>query len=102
MIPSIFPPKLTYLVNDPEVIAVDLAARRCPRADVRSVQAFNLANSHRDFAKTTASNHVLVYMFGQNIVNTDGEDWRRERKIVAPSFSEVRPCNTSAGLRAEI
>ncbi|KAI5480046.1 hypothetical protein MNV49_002011 [Pseudohyphozyma bogoriensis] len=69
VIPSLFPPKLTYLLSDPE--------------------AFDRVNTDKvNFEKTTLFNHPLVYMFGDNLANTDGEDWRRQRKIVASSFTD--------------
>ena len=32
----------------------------------------------------------MLSVFGVNIVASEGEDWKKFRKIVAPTFSEVR------------
>jgi hypothetical protein len=32
-----------------------------------------------------------VAIFGANIVASEGEEWKKYRKIVAPAFSEVCP-----------
>jgi len=31
-----------------------------------------------------------VNVFGSNIVSSEGEEWKKVRKIAAPAFSEVR------------
>ncbi len=35
--------------------------------------------------------YELLATFGTNIVVTEGAEWKRQRKIAAPAFSEVRP-----------
>ena len=35
--------------------------------------------------------YALLRVFGMNIIATEGEEWKHQRKIVAPAFSEVRP-----------
>ncbi len=37
----------------------------------------------------------LLATFGTNILVTEGEEWKRQRKIAAPAFSEVRPTPSS-------
>lgn len=32
--------------------------------------------------------YTIVDIFGSNILTTEGEEWKRHRKIVAPAFSE--------------
>ena len=32
----------------------------------------------------------LLASFGSNILVTEGDEWKRQRKIAAPAFSEVR------------
>nr|BAL05139.1 cytochrome P450 [Phanerodontia chrysosporium] len=39
------------------------------------------------FSKPTEL-YELVNIFGRNIVTTEGDEWKRHRKIVAPAFSE--------------
>ncbi|KAJ3410753.1 hypothetical protein HDV05_003292 [Chytridiales sp. JEL 0842] len=33
-------------------------------------------------------NYALINIYGRNVVSTEGKEWRRHRKISAPSFSE--------------
>ena len=33
--------------------------------------------------------YKVISFFGENIVGTEGDEWKRYRKIIAPSFSEV-------------
>ena len=35
--------------------------------------------------------YALLTIFGKNILASEGEEWKRYRKIAAPAFSEVRP-----------
>ncbi len=35
--------------------------------------------------------YEVVTIFGANIVASEGEQWKKYRKIAAPAFSEVRP-----------
>jgi len=35
--------------------------------------------------------YAVLAIFGTNIVASEGEEWKRYRKIAAPAFSEVRP-----------
>lgn len=45
--------------------------------------------------------YKALNFFGENIVTTEGEDWKRHRKPVAPSFSDVRrACGTRAAADA--
>jgi hypothetical protein len=41
------------------------------------------------FPKPTEFYRVLA-LFGDNILTTDGEQWRRYKKLVGPAFTEVR------------
>ena len=34
----------------------------------------------------------ILKFFGNNIVTTEFDEWKRYRKIAAPAFSEVRDC----------
>lgn len=40
-------------------------------------------------ADTTGVDRILKF-FGSNVVVTEGEEWRRHRRLTGPSFSEVR------------
>ena len=47
-----------------------------------------IATQHSKFPKPVAIYKVLS-TFGSNIIATEGEEWRRHRKIVARSFGET-------------
>ena len=34
--------------------------------------------------------YKLLLAFGPNLVASEGDEWKRQRKLVAPAFSEVR------------
>ena len=36
--------------------------------------------------------YKILLTFGPNLVASEGDEWRRQRKLVAPAFSEVRSC----------
>ena len=44
--------------------------------------------------------YELLASFGSNILVTEGDEWKRQRKIAAPAFSEV--CIPSFTSRARI
>jgi cytochrome P450 len=44
---------------------------------------------------------VALSVFGKNIVASEGEDWKKIRKIVAPTFSEVRFTASSLPMKGE-
>lgn len=45
------------------------------------------ASRRTDFTKPTEG-YALVDIFGKSILTQDGQEWRRHKKIVGPSFSE--------------
>lgn len=46
-----------------------------------------IASRRTDFTKPTEG-YDLVDIFGKSILTQEGQEWRRHRKIVGPSFSE--------------
>lgn len=48
-----------------------------------------MASSRYHFPKPLHQYEPLLF-FGKNIVASDGEEWKRYRKITAPAFSDVR------------
>lgn len=46
-----------------------------------------IMNRRNDFLKPVAK-YKIVDMFGQSILTSEGQEWKRHRKIVGPSFSE--------------
>ena len=49
--------------------------------------AMQIATRRTDFTKPTEG-YDLVDIFGKSILTQEGQEWRRHRKIVGPSFSE--------------
>jgi cytochrome P450 len=45
--------------------------------------------------------YIALSVFGKNIVASEGEDWKKIRKIVAPTFSEVRFVTSSLPMEGE-
>lgn len=54
-------------------------------ANPASVKALNA--DRRRFRKPVES-YKILNVYGKNLVSTEGDEWRRHRKIVAPGFSE--------------
>lgn len=46
-----------------------------------------IATRRTEFEKPI-EDYVVVNHFGKNILSSEGSDWRRQRKLVAPAFSE--------------
>ncbi|GAA5866593.1 hypothetical protein JCM1840_002393 [Sporobolomyces johnsonii] len=69
VVPSLFPPVITVLVGEGP--------------------AMNLVNKDRHtFVKPKWANAPIAALYGPNLLTSEGVDWRRHRKISAPSFSE--------------
>jgi cytochrome P450 len=48
-----------------------------------------VTTSRSRFPKPVANYEVLL-MFGRNIVASEGDEWKKYRRIAAPTFSDVR------------
>jgi hypothetical protein len=59
-------------------------------ADVFNLGSQEVTTSRAKFPKPVGMYTVLC-IFGRNIVASEGEEWKRYRKIAAPAFSEVSP-----------
>ncbi|KAI8620611.1 cytochrome P450 [Chytriomyces sp. MP71] len=46
-----------------------------------------MVNRYKEFLKPVHHYHI-VDIYGKNIVSTEGDEWRRHRKVAAPTFSE--------------
>jgi cytochrome P450 len=46
-----------------------------------------VANRRAEFEKPVEM-YILVNVFGRNALTSDGPDWRRQRKIISPGFTE--------------
>jgi cytochrome P450 len=49
-----------------------------------------ITTSRAKFPKDV-DHYAVLATFGSNVVVSEGEEWKKYRKIVAPAFSEVRP-----------
>lgn len=89
-----------------DVVGYDLGPRGTPArirlvaahapADVQQV----LAQSERTFTKDTVAIRALAEMMGSGLLTTEGEAWRRQRRIVQPLFTPRR-VGGYVGLMAE-
>ncbi|GHJ86552.1 hypothetical protein NliqN6_2954 [Naganishia liquefaciens] len=55
---------------------------------VSSPEACRILNGDRRKFQKPVKAYEILKVFGSNIVVTEGEEWRRHRKIVVPGFSE--------------
>jgi cytochrome P450 len=67
-----------YLIVSPGQIFMSSSN---PEANVQ------LTTRRRDFVKPVEL-YAIVDIFGPSLLTTEGDDWKRHRKIVAPAFSE--------------
>jgi cytochrome P450 len=67
-----------YLIVSPGQIFMS-----CSNAEAN----IQLITRRRDFVKPVEI-YAIVDIFGASILTTEGEEWKRHRKIVAPAFSE--------------
>ncbi|CAE7112614.1 unnamed protein product [Rhizoctonia solani] len=65
---GVFPTTAAYYVSDPDALKQIFASRG----------AF----------KKHSYDYRLVTIFGENLLSSEGEEWRRQRRIVAPVFSD--------------
>jgi cytochrome P450 len=49
-----------------------------------------LAQTERTFTKDTIAFRVMAEMFGDGLLTTEGEEWKRQRRIVQPLFTPRR------------
>lgn len=45
-------------------------------------------NNRPAFPKPVMMYKVMFELFGENIISTEGDEWKRHRKVVAKAFSE--------------
>lgn len=64
---------------------------RAPRVDrtavIERIPPQEVTSDRAKFSKPLAVYKILMF-YGSNVVVTEGEEWKRHRKISAPSFSE--------------
>jgi len=82
---SLFPGATAKMFDEPIVISRSLLGRVAFVNDpgaVRRVLVENVAN----YPKTSLEKRFFTAIFGAGLLGTDGELWRRHRRIMAPSF----------------
>ena len=47
--------------------------------------------THRHRFPKPSFQYGMLNVFGSNIISSEGEEWKKYRKITAPAFSEVCP-----------
>jgi len=82
-------PKCDLYVADAEASKVRLLLPRV-ELDTSNPVSQAIITSRAKFPKDVDHLAVLA-VFGSNVVVSEGEEWKKFRKIVAPAFSEVRP-----------
>ena len=69
----------------------DVYVQVTPQLNVMKISnaelAYQIASRKTDFLKPVAE-YKIIDMFGKNLVTLEGQDWKRHKKIVGPSFSE--------------
>lgn len=73
----------THLVSDPDMIG--------------HVLLDNAAN----YARPDIARKLLRPMLGNGLLNAEGEDWRKQRKLVAPTFSPAAVAGMAKLMAAE-
>lgn len=61
---------------------------QCVVADAEGAKVL-LRNSH-EFGKPVEDYRILTF-FGDNVIASEGEQWRRHRRLTVGSFNEVSP-----------
>ncbi len=60
-----------------------------------------LAQTERTFTKDTIAFRVMAEMFGDGLLTTEGEEWKRQRRLVQPLFTPRRVDGYTALMAAE-
>jgi hypothetical protein len=84
---SLFPVTTTLIVSD----AAGLKVRRIEAVVIRNSLALllqEITSSRVKYLKPV-EHFKIINLFGNNIVSSEGDEWKRFRKISAPAFSEV-------------
>lgn len=76
------------VIADAEAIQVSVDTSIMSQTVVTYFNQQEVTGNRARFPKPTEVYEVLN-MYGQNIVVTEGEEWRIHRKITAPTFNEV-------------
>jgi hypothetical protein len=77
-----------------DAAAIKVGLMGCPCATTVNPMEKAVTTSRYQFPKPI-NKYVVLLIFGSNIVASEGDEWKKTRKIVAPAFSDVRrlfPC----------
>jgi hypothetical protein len=82
-------PKTNLFVADAEANKVRLLL---PRVELDPPNPISQAiTTYRAKFPKDVNHYAILASFGSNVVVSEGEEWKKYRKLVAPAFSEVRP-----------
>ena len=91
-------PRGGFLVADAHAIKVSAHHTVSPNSGVadwnwdrRITVPKVIFNSRLQFPKAV-QDYTILKFFGNNIIVTEFDEWKRYRKIAAPAFGEVRDC----------
>jgi cytochrome P450 len=77
-------PELAFLVNHPD--------------HIRHV----LVENHHNYSKDTYINHMFKTMVGDGLITSEGEAWRRQRRLMQPAFHPQRLAALDALITSQV
>lgn len=87
---SLFPTAGTICVSDVEAIKVCCNTPSFSRGTDLPRDCYQQMTSGRSSFRKNIDDYGVLKEFGNNILVVEGEEWRRQRRICAPAFSDVR------------
>ncbi len=79
-----------------DVVAFPLGERAAVLVDDPRAVRHVLQENHRNYTKATVQYTSLALVTGQGLLTSDGEVWRRHRRIVQPAFARASLGNVAA------
>ena len=107
-------PLLDFIRNDPlgsadqfqqqlgDVARLDILFRRILYFFGAEAARQILVDHHQDFIRETRLLKIFESFQGKNVLTTEGPDWERQRRLLAPGFSAKRMAGYMALMRAAI
>jgi len=107
-------PLLTYIQKDPlgaasclqrqfgDVARVHILFRRIYYFFSPEAARQILVDHHADFTREARQLRVFETVQGKNVLTTEGPDWERQRRILAPGFSPKRICGYMSLMNAAL
>ena len=84
-----FPPSTTIYIADPAIAKVRPSCAELSEHNKKRVHIQQEVIGARARFPKALDVYKLLSTFGSNILVTEGDEWKRQRKITAPAFSEV-------------